>query len=1272
MAEENKIRYSDIIQPDDSIEKLIKQLGDLTKQYEALADVVNSNAGRMSQSLKNISGATSEGRRGIDEIAASASRLERAQKELKFALSDTGKQVAWLKAQTSDANKTTVEQQRYIQQAASSYDRLKADLRETTALYKSLTEAERADSQMGQQLLNDIVRLRGQVKALDDSMRAQVSSLTAVEQAQQKLIYAQSAENQQLKSLAMQTQEANRVAKLQATIANSAEGSYNRLSAQYSLNKIALNKMSQAERETTESGKALEAETAKIYAKMIQLQEATGNHTLSVGNYKKVWNGLGFSINQVVRELPAMAVSMNTLFLAVSNNIPMVVDEIKKLQIRNQALREDGKETISILKTIVKSVFSWNTALVVVLSVLSMYGTAIADWIKSLFNGKNAVMSLTKALKNIATELEKTNNSYGSNIVKFKQLQREWKNLKTEAEKTQWIKDNKSGFEGLGMAISSVTEADNAFVKNTRAVLEALKLRAKAAAAQKLAAEQYEKALVARNKAELEQTETEERLKKRRELGVTLTPAQYATPGAMLATVDVLQRDLDMIESGGKKRAKALEDEAKAAETTADSYFDLAAGYEEMAKAELKAAGIDEPHKQTTARGREPRDLTTIISQNSIKAQKEYEKSLTALLNDSFAKRRKTAADEVQNENNKLREMLRKNEEYLKNVDGKYKKLTDDQKKQILQQNAWINVTIANNLRALALQLEQIQREQAVNSLKLQRETQTLSRGPLPIGQGETDSDAETTVTTNVTVMRDASQMEASLVEERELMRESLEAEYELVLDTNAKLLEAGDEQARSEQEILIEFNKKKLQLYANYDKQILSARERDIEDELKVVEKGSERELDLLLRQNEVRRQLALAENVAKPAAEQVSSSSINVQFDKSAALTKGEFEMTRFDEQQALDEAVFNEVERSEDEITKFRLEQERARWEKQIALAKEGGLDWSKTQIATAESMVKGVNKKISKIDDFMDSVSKKGLGGTLLSKLGFDDERIQQFESGANAIIEQLQNIMAAEVELAEQAVRSAEERTEAAQKAYDAEIEARNNGYANNVATAKKELEQEKKNQQKKQAQLEKAQRRQEALNTVVQASSLVTAAANLWASLSPIPIIGHALALAAIATMWTSFAVAKVRARQATSQSEEYGEGGLEFLEGGSHASGNDIDLQQKNRKGKNMRAEGGEALAIVNKRSTRKYRTILPDVIDSLNKGTFEDKFLRAFASGDTIQNKFTQIQSSTDLTRLENGVEAIRKQNSERILALGDGRILIIRGNVKTYINN
>lgn len=198
MAEEDKIKYSDIIEPDDSIEKLVKQLGELNQQYEIMVNAIRAGADKIVHALKSASGATKEGRKDIDNATAAASRLDKAYKELQFAISDTGKQVAWLKAQTSDQNKMSVEQQRYMKMAISSYDRLKSDLKQTVDLYKSLTAAERADSQMGQQLLNDIINLKNQIKALDDQMRPHIQTVSEVEKAEQKLAYLQSEEGKRL------------------------------------------------------------------------------------------------------------------------------------------------------------------------------------------------------------------------------------------------------------------------------------------------------------------------------------------------------------------------------------------------------------------------------------------------------------------------------------------------------------------------------------------------------------------------------------------------------------------------------------------------------------------------------------------------------------------------------------------------------------------------------------------------------------------------------------------------------------------------------------------------------------------------------------------------------------------------------------------------------------------------------------------------------------------------------------------------------------------
>ena len=234
---------------------------------------------------------------------------------------------------------------------------------------------------------------------------------------------------------------------------------------------------------------------------------------------------------------------------------------------------------------------------------------------------------------------------------------------------------------------------------------------------------------------------------------------------------------------------------------------------------------------------------------------------------------------------------------------------------------------------------------------------------------------------------------------------------------------------------------------------------------------------------------------------------------------------------------------------------------------------------------------------------------------------------------------------------------------------DAEIEARNKGYAADVEGARKELELARQKESKALKEKQKAQKAQQALDALTQTSSLVTASAEIWKSLAGIPVVGTALAIAAIGTMWGSFAAAKIKAKQVTAQSEEYGEGGLEFLEGGSHASGNDIDLGVSNGRGRRMRAEGGEALAIINKRNTRRYRRILPGVIESLNKGTFEDKYVNAFNNQD---NYGFANYTNVDLSGVESRLDEIKKQGNIRYIYGQNGEVIEIRGNVKRIIRN
>ena len=255
------------------------------------------------------------------------------------------------------------------------------------------------------------------------------------------------------------------------------------------------------------------------------------------------------------------------------------------------------------------------------------------------------------------------------------------------------------------------------------------------------------------------------------------------------------------------------------------------------------------------------------------------------------------------------------------------------------------------------------------------------------------------------------------------------------------------------------------------------------------------------------------------------------------------------------------------------------------------------------------------------------------------------------------------------EAAEAAVNAANAQVDAAQKALDAEIEARNAGYANEVATAQKELALARSNQEKAIKEQEKAARAQLAVDTITQSSSLITASANIWKSLSGVPVVGPGLAIGAIATMWASFAAAKIKAVQVSKQ-EQYGEGTVELLQGGSHASGNDIDLGMK-KDGTRRRAEGGEYFAVINKRNSRKFRDVIPDVINSFNDGTFADRYQKANAS--MAGYAFNLIGGGkTDVSALEKDVSAIRKQGDETRFVDGQGNTIIQYKNLTRKIKN
>lgn len=281
----------------------------------------------------------------------------------------------------------------------------------------------------------------------------------------------------------------------------------------------------------------------------------------------------------------------------------------------------------------------------------------------------------------------------------------------------------------------------------------------------------------------------------------------------------------------------------------------------------------------------------------------------------------------------------------------------------------------------------------------------------------------------------------------------------------------------------------------------------------------------------------------------------------------------------------------------------------------------------------------------------------------------DKYIDYFKNIDKAMLQSLDYMkdwMETRVKMAEIAVESAKKEQDAAKTLLEYELEARANGFANNVSYARKEYEGKRKLTKKAAQDAQELARIQRAIDTAQQIQSLITATANIWSAEGKKGAAGIPLALAAIGAMWISFGAAKIRAEQlANAQTEQYGEGMSEYLNyGGSHASGHDIDFGRKP-DGTRRRVERGEMIGVINKRNVNKYGVErVSDIISSLNHGTFEQSYGNAFGGNIT-------MPQGADLHKLEKGVSDLVEQGGQKVVNVG-GKTIMYYKNTKKIIRS
>lgn len=236
-----------------------------------------------------------------DDVVKGLEVLNQALKDIKDTMSGVKEEAETLGVTLRNVGTATREQQQSTSQNAAAVERLSKKV-------KDLTEEEARLEAVGKRYK----------KLTDDQIRSVDAFQQALRGSEEQLMSA-------VNSIDIETK------------------SYNELNAMYNALKASLNSMSVAERENTAAGKAMTAQSARIYETMNELQKATGRYTLQVGKYRAAFDGLGYSFQQILREAPS-ALNLNQFFLAISNNIPMFLDQLKAYRAEQDEIKASLSE----------------------------------------------------------------------------------------------------------------------------------------------------------------------------------------------------------------------------------------------------------------------------------------------------------------------------------------------------------------------------------------------------------------------------------------------------------------------------------------------------------------------------------------------------------------------------------------------------------------------------------------------------------------------------------------------------------------------------------------------------------------------------------------------------------------------------------------------------------------------------------------------------------------------------------------------------------------
>ena len=481
---------SDITQ----LDKLKKKIEEVKKELKSIDVKVNIDIAQgLEARLKSLTGQydalVQKAAQADAKIAESAARINQSAEKVIKAQEQMARAAGTQPQAASGGTSSTANQAQTasVQAQAKAYDELAAEIDEVIG-----TRAQNIRRIVEEQ--NAIKMLNAQISNV---RKNHTNSNGIVDEKGVRLLEHYNSELEQHKiQLAQARQQLSNNIKLDVSAATS----MNALSQSLGRMRMAYRELTEEERKSP-FGQELLASIQQADAKIKQLDATIGNHQRNVGNYASGWNGLNMSIQQIGRELPSLAMGINTFFLAISNNLPILTDEIARARKEYNALKAAGQAATPVWKQVVSSLVSWQTALTVGITLLTLYGKDIIEWVGNLFKAKDGTAELEAATKRLNTTVSEVYGSISEEMRNLRSLNDALQNAKRGTDEWESIRQKiVAGYSKYLPSIDSEIEKTGTLAGSYDKLAESIQRAAAARGFEKYSAEEDEKYFEERNK----------------------------------------------------------------------------------------------------------------------------------------------------------------------------------------------------------------------------------------------------------------------------------------------------------------------------------------------------------------------------------------------------------------------------------------------------------------------------------------------------------------------------------------------------------------------------------------------------------------------------------------------------------------------------------------------------------------------------------------------------------------------------------------------------